>query len=83
MDKLWLVFVVYLLFPSEIFGQWEYLSGNMSGGTLPDYNVPYPGGQSYHNMVMDSTNRYIYIFGGYGYDDSMTYASILFTNIHR
>lgn len=43
---------------------WEYISGNQSITTMVDFIYPYPGGLSYHTMSIDSTNRYLYIFGG-------------------
>lgn len=42
----------------------------------PNYTEPYPGGIYGHSMVIDHIDRYLYVFGGYGYDNS--YSGIVF-----
>lgn len=32
-----------------------------------DYTIPTPGGLYIHSMVMDSTDMYLYVFGGAGF----------------
>ncbi len=50
---------------------WEYITGNQTKNTPSSYISPsvYPGGVYAHTMVLDSTDSYLYVFGGYGYDD--------------
>lgn len=31
-----------------------------------DYTLPYPSPKNHHGMVIDSQDRYLYIFGGDG-----------------
>ena len=51
---------------------WEHVSGNQTRNTNSSYisSSQYPGSVSGHTMVLDSTDSYLYVFGGYGYDDS-------------
>lgn len=67
--KVWVVLLVYLCFPL-VNGQWCYITGNQSIDVLSDYTYPYPGSVAHHTMVLDSTNSYLYVFGGDGYDNS-------------
>lgn len=64
MRKLCFLFLVYLLLPFHIYGQWSFLTGNQTVYTAPDYTIPYSGGIFGHRMVIDTTDTYIYIFGG-------------------
>lgn len=46
---------------------WEYINGrNQSAQTVSNYTVPFPGSMYHHTMVLDSADRYLYIFGGLG-----------------
>lgn len=51
---------------------WEYITGNLTSQILPDYTsaYPYPGGLTGQTAVIDSTDRYIYLFGGWSYCSS-------------
>lgn len=45
--------------------EWEWLYGNKRVGVYLNYT--HPGGVMYHSGVIDSTDRYIYVFGGNGF----------------
>lgn len=45
---------------------WEYVDGSQSKDTVANYTLSYPGGLEGQVMVLDSTDRYIYLFGGEG-----------------
>lgn len=62
--RLTLLLVIY--FYLGIHGKWSFLSGNESIGTNSDYTMPYPGGIFDHTMVIDSSNTFVYVFGGSG-----------------
>lgn len=49
---------------------WEYLTGSASVNSASNYSYPYPGGVNRHRMVIDSTDRYLYLFGGSGFNDT-------------
>lgn len=50
---------------------WEYLSGSQDINTLASYNPPRsPGGVHQHAMVIDSSDEFLYLFGGYGHDNN-------------
>lgn len=53
---------------------WEFLSGSKTLNTFADYNssFPSPGGVSNHDMVIDHTDSYLYVFGGSGLDDDVS-----------
>lgn len=71
MDYIWLVLLVYLCFPLHIKSQWSFLSGSQATDTSSDYTTPIIGGLYEHAMVIDNTDRYLYVYGGYGLDDRM------------
>lgn len=48
-------------------GSWMHMSGNQTTNTRSYFSV-YPGGVQNHEIVMDGTDSYIYLFGGEGYD---------------
>lgn len=47
---------------------WTHVSGNKTINVHSDYNNPYPGGLLCHSMSSNQDN--IYIFGGYGINNS-------------
>lgn len=49
-----------------IFDTWTFLFGSLYTDTEANYTVPYPSSLYYASMVMDSTDRHLYVFGGYG-----------------
>lgn len=54
-----LLLSVFILFPSEIYGQWKHLFGYPLQN---DHPSPVPN--EYSQMVIDSKGRYVYTFGG-------------------
>lgn len=56
---------------------WEHLCGNQSRNVYADYTVPYPGSISSYDMVIDGIDRYLYVFGGKGNDESKTGIDLL------
>lgn len=50
-------------------GVWVLLSGNRTADSCADYGVPYPGGVIAFVMALDSADRYLYVFGGQGFDE--------------
>lgn len=51
-------------------GTFEFLSGSQSIDTVASYGAALPGGMFEHGLVLDSTESYIYLFGGKGYNPS-------------
>lgn len=49
---------------------WEHLNGNQTIDVLPDYTIPKPGSTYDQAMVIDSTDSYLFVFGGWGSDGS-------------
>lgn len=50
--------------------RWYHIKGNKTVNMLSNYIMPYafPGGIHEHPMILDSADRYLYVFGGWGYD---------------
>lgn len=57
-------------------GIWELLSGKASYVSA-DYSIPHPGQITRYGMVLDNANRYIYLFGGGGYDNYTTLGTMI------
>lgn len=51
-------------------GTWSHMFGDKIGYSHADYTVPYPGSSYKPTMAIDSTDIYIYVFGGYGFTDN-------------
>lgn len=47
-----------------------HLSGSQLKSIRSNYTEPYPGGVYGHTMVIDSTDSALYVFGGWGFDNS-------------
>lgn len=62
-----LVLLALLCFPF-VYGQWHHLTGSQTTETYTNYTAPHPGGLNNLNSVLDSTDRYLYLFGGNGRD---------------
>lgn len=54
-----------------LYHTWEVIYGNQTVQMRSDYNVPYPGGVYRHGMVLDHADRFIYCFGGRGFDHTL------------
>lgn len=50
---------------------WSYITGNRTGNLPSDYDAAYPGGVYHQTMVIDHKDRYLYVFGGRGYNESV------------
>lgn len=55
-----------LCLPVVICAQWNVIE---EGGldVYANYTYPHPGSLSFHSMNIDSTGKYLYLFGGYGF----------------
>lgn len=53
---------------------WEHVFGNLTANAKADYDVPYLGGMRGHSMVIESTGRYLYVFGGFGLNNDSFYS---------
>lgn len=56
---------------------WVYLSGDKKF-IYSDYVVPYHGSVHGHNMVIDSIDQYLYVFGGASYHRDKISSLILY-----
>lgn len=54
-----------LLYASLVYTQWHHMSVNQSKN-IPLDDGPYPGGINGHTLIINTIERYLYLFGGFG-----------------